>query len=301
MFGHGPHGNNPHHKNTDYCKYTNTKGERFDLHLLANHYAELQFFDTGKTGSTVYFHPCGTVSPMCGENATVCLLTSAAKEVTYGSSSVVLQSESHSSKPNSNSLELTFGGGEKCNNGLERKAIITYICNMELSDSEYTYPKVTGEVEDCMITLTVETPFACPVANYCASITDDNKCRSQQGACVWRYGRCHANTGCFGGLSSLSAGIISFTVVTVTGLLLVCLCGLCICACKKSSRKSTMKKTRACKGKKRSAKPKPEASFDSFSMPYQLVPGGLGAPVNPYSNIQGYPMVTLASDEHSNL
>jgi len=191
------------------------------------------------------------------------------------------------------------GDGELCGNGIARKSVITYVCNMK---GDVSYPKISGTVEDCTVSLTVETPFACPTANYCASISSDEKCNTQGGVCVWAFGKCRVNSGCLG-FASGTAGLVAFLLVTVTGLLLLCTCGLCICACKKrrAARKArrvgapfrrSCKKAR--KSSKKTAAPREDAEYVPFQMPFQLIPGG-NAPVDPYSNIQGYPMVTLVA------
>jgi len=268
----------------DYCKYTNLQGKKFDLHLLAKHYVnDLEYYDPVTQGS-VYFTACGSLSNItgCPENSSVCYFDSNGKSINYGSTLNVQTADvilpvTSTNTYRSGALEMMFGNGELCNNGVARKAVISYICNMDMSDEAYSYPNITGTVDACLISLTVETPFACPVANYCRSITNKDKCKTNDPICTWSYGACSANSGCFGGMSSVHAGILSFLIVVTAGLCLLCVCGLCLCACrkaKKSCPKKAAKKSSKSKKSRSAQKPKPETTFDSFEMPYQLVPGG---------------------------
>jgi len=291
-------GTTTHHKVFvhDNCKYVNSHGQAFNLHLLASHYPELEYYDQQNTKSTVYFNPCGAAvtTSVCPANTSVCVVDTHLKGVSFGSVNSVQRADVALTTNNgrSGSVEFMFGAGELCNNGIARKSIVSYVCNMNLADNAYSYPKVTATIEECSVYLTVETPFACPVANYCASITSDEKCNQQSGICAWRYGKCRTNSGCFGGLTETTAGIISFLVVISIGFCLICACGLCICACKvarKSCPKKSAPKRKSTAGKKKrsASKPKSEDTFDSFAMPYQLIPGG-AAPLNPYNNVQGF-------------
>jgi len=297
---HGHHSQNFHKEiKHDICKYTNTKGANFNLNLLAkNNQYDLSFVDS-KSSSTFYFSPCGQNNTLyalpVGTAAYQQLSTS--KIIVWGTSASAQVSDAGSGL--NSSMEIIYGNGEICNNGVARKTIITYVCDITHSTS---YPTITGEIDECSTSIVVKTPFACPVANYCATIHNDESCNSHEGICVWSFGKCRAN-GCFYS-SFASGGILALVLITVTGLLLLCTCGLCICACKKRrnckrrnakaiNRRSSKKATK--KSGKKTGQPRNESTeYAPFQMPFQLIPGG-NAPVNPYSNVQGYPMVTLVA------
>jgi len=299
---HGHHSQNFHKENKhDICRYTNTKGVNYNLHLLSqfsNQY-DLSFVDTA-SGSTFYFSPCGQNTSRWGIPVGTAAYQQLAsnKIVLWGTSSSAQVSDAGFGQ--NSSMEVIYGNGEVCNNGVPRKAIITYVCDITHTT---TYPTITGEVDSCSVSVTVKTPFACPVANYCATIHNDESCNYYENICVWSFGRCRAS-GCFYS-SFASGGVLALVLITVTGLLLLCTCGLCICACKKRrnckkraaskaiNRRSSKKSTK--KTSKKAGQPRNDSTeYAPFQMPFQLIPGG-NAPVNPYSSVQGYPMVTLVA------
>jgi len=285
------------------CRYKSTTGLEYDLRLLVHKaIVDYQFFDPA-TRNTFYFRPCGMVKTTGCEASSVCMVNANGKAVNFGTTTAIQWADG---SENGASIEASYGLGELCNNGVPRKTIVEYVCNLKAQKSS-----ITGVTyDDCSATFVLESPYVCPVANYCKSLGSPEACSSQDGLCKWKEGQCmHDDKPCgLAGHFSHAPALFAIILITSTGALLACTLGLCICACRR--RRARMCRNRAgvrrCsrrstrKGLIRKAKkqqtPKTDAEYAPFQMPFQLVPGGF-APVNPYNNIQGYPMVTFVAPE----
>jgi len=234
----------------------------------------------------------------------MCMVSAANKAVDFGSVKSVQWSDG---VEDGASIEAIYGNGELCNNGIPRKTIVEYVCNLnQVANSQAI--KSVSMIDECTAKMIIESAYACPVNKYCASISTSESCSNQEKLCRWSSGKCEAATGC--GWRRLtdgeSGGLVLIVLVTLIGAAVACTCGLCVCCC---VRKRRARKGRKCMmmrrcsrkngktpSKKRAAKKQEqqEVEYAPFQMPLQLIPGGF-APINPYSNIQGYPMVTLVA------
>jgi len=280
------------------CHYKSTAGVDYDLRLMeSNAVTDYQYFDPS-TGSTFYFRPCGHVKAAgCDENASVCMVNAAGKAVSYGTLPARWADGAVAG-----SIEASYGSGEPCNNGVDRKTLITYVCSANPTSV------LPGALDECYAEFAVESSFACPAANYCAGIENSQSCEAQDGLCKWASGKCEYKLGCTGWKHmSHASALFLIVLLTCTGVLLACTLCLCVCACRKRrrcrqmrlrckrlSRKPVVKTAKV--EKKRSDKKAQDVEYAPFQMPFQLVPGGF-APLNPYSNIQGYPMVTFVAPQ----
>jgi len=293
------------------CHYTSTKGVEYDLRLLDhNAVTDLQYYDVA-SANTFYFRPCGTVSAyhnkdsVCPASA-VCMVNSAGKAVSFGSGSAVQWAdgvEDHAS------IEAAYPNGETCNNGAARKTFVEYVCNLKKTVASNSIVNVTM-IDDCTAKFIIESAYACPVANYCASVPTSSQCNNQDSLCRWVSGSCKSASTPFFGMAVMHAsGLFAIILITITGVLLACTFGLCFCACRKRrslkskgtcrkaavlNRRASRKSGKQSGNKKQKKNAEQDVEYAPFQMPFQLVPGGF-ASVNPYSNIQGYPMVTLVA------
>jgi len=280
------------------CHYKSTSGVDYDLRLMESKaVTDYQYFDAS-TGSTFYFRPCGNVKAAgCDEHSAICMVNAAGKAVNFGT-----QPARWADGATAGTIEAAYGGGETCNNGVDRKTLVTYVC------SENPTSVVTANLEECYAEFTIESPYACPAANYCSAIENSQSCEAQDGLCKWASGKCEYKLGCTGWKHmSHASALFLIILLTCTGVLLTCTLCLCVCACRKRRRCRQMRQR--CKrlqsrkpvktlktDKKRTEKKGQDVEYAPFQMPYQLVPGGF-VPLNPYSNIQGYPMVTFVAPQ----
>jgi len=290
-----------HHSKDGVCHYKSTAGVDYDLRLLESWaIVDYQFFDS-TTRNTFYFRPCGNVKTSgCDPQSAVCMVNSAGKAVSYGSLAVQWADGAE----NGASIEGIYGNGEQCGSGARRKTIIEYVCNPQASSGI-----VSGTFDDCTAQFVVESPFVCPVANYCSSVVTADTCDSSQGLCKWENGQCAVvSTSCLWRHLSHSSGLFVIIMLASTGALLTCTLCLCVCACRRRRRcnrarlnrrvckKASRKSAKVEKKQNKTSKKVDEVEYAPFQMPFQLVPGGF-APINPYSNIQGYPLVTFVAPE----
>lgn len=206
------------------------------------------------------------------------------------------------------SIEAVYGNGELCNNGIPRKTIVEYICALNKLETAQAIQSVSM-LDACTAKITIESAYACPVVKYCATLKNSETCDNQENLCKFSNGKCTPATTCVGWrrFTESESGAVMIVVLTCIAVAMACTCGLCVCCClrkkgKRNGRKCMMarrcNKKNVAKGsaaaKKRLVKKDSEVEYAPFQMPVQLVPGGF-APINPYSNIQGYPMVTLVA------
>jgi len=234
----------------------------------------------------------------------MCAVSSAGKAINFGSVNAVQWSDG---VEDGASIEAIYGNGELCNNGISRKTIVEYVCQMDKVETAQAIQSVTM-LDACTAKMIVSSAYACPVTKYCATLSTSDVCSNQENLCKWTSGKCIPASTCTGWrklTSTENGGVVIIVVLACIGVALACTCGLCVCCCirKKSrrNRKCVMSRGRCGKknvsrsaNKKKVVKKEQEVEYAPFQMPVQLIPGGF-APINPYSNIQGYPMVTLVA------
>jgi len=278
------------------CHYKSTAGVDYDFRLMESKaVTDYQYFDAS-SGSTFYFRPCGNVKAAgCDEHSSICMVNAAGKAVSFGS-----QPARWADGATAGTIEAAYGNGETCNNGVDRKTLVTYVCSTNPTSV------VSASLDECYAEFTIESPFACPAANYCSSIVDSKSCEDQDGLCKWASGKCEYKLGCTGWKHmSHASALFLIILLTCTGVLLTCTLCLCVCACRRRRRCRQMrmrckrlsrKPVKTTKTTKKQDKKAQDVEYAPFQMPYQLVPGGF-VPLNPYSNIQGYPMVTFVAPQ----
>jgi len=236
----------------------------------------------------------------------MCMINDASgKAVNFGSVNAVQWSDG---SEDGAAIEAVYGNGELCNNGIPRKTIVEYVCSISKLETSQAIKSVTM-IDECTAKMVVESAYACPVNTYCATLKDSETCSNQEKLCKWTAGKCTPASGCAGWksfTSSSSGGVLIILVLSCVGVALACTCGLCVCCClrKKGRRNRKCMMARRCSkknarsarsaNKKKGVRKEQEVEYAPFQMPVQLIPGGF-APINPYSNIQGYPMVTLVA------
>jgi len=182
------------------------------------------------------------------------------------------------------------------------------VCDLNKLETASAIQSVTL-IDDCTAKMIIQSAYACPVKTFCESLPTLDSCVNTEKLCVWATGKCEPATGCIGWkrFTDNAGGVVMIVVLSVIAAALACTCGLCVCCCirKKNRRmrnrkcmlmkRCNKKSARRAPGKNRNVKKQDqEVEYAPFQMPVQLIPGGF-APVNPYSNIQGYPMVTLVA------
>jgi len=94
--------------------------------------------------------PCKPQSCAGVTNSAYCL-----DDVSYGSANDLHVTQSSLSTTESPAFEFSYGSGELCNNGVNRKVTFTFICSNETMEFTTT--------DSCSITTIKHSPKACPV------------------------------------------------------------------------------------------------------------------------------------------
>jgi len=286
-------------------KYKSTTGLHYDLGLLN----QALSFTSDALSATVYVRPCGgKIQPTdsCPENSAVCTVdfsqaststSSAEKAISFGSSQNIQWSDGMEDS----TVEAIYGSGEICNNGIARKSVVEYICNLWGAESHIVNVTMA---DDCSLQIKVESKYVCSIEQYCGSNYDSSDCKSA-GVCQWDKNAYKCVMSDEKNHLRLHSDLLGLVLIACSAVLMVCTCGLCICACKRrraarrSACKVPMRKVCRKSGKNvKKVSPVKEQEYAPFQVPFQLVPGGF-AP-NPYSEVQGYPMTTFVAPAGEN-
>jgi hypothetical protein len=154
-------------------------------------------------GSTFHFNPCGSVhASQCPSGAAVCEITGKGEAISHGlaldahwadggttirHSSFLPQLSSrmaaevratHAVHPffscsvlveSGASLEVMYGRGEMCSDGVHRKTLVEMRC-LHSSDPNTSPSFLMGVIKDeCVLKLIVESPLACDVEGTCSA------------------------------------------------------------------------------------------------------------------------------------
>jgi len=251
-------------------------------------------FWSEQLSSIIYLSPCRTrnhenqiPNRACPASSSVCIISDGNnKAISYGSNSALQWADGNEDGAD---IEVIYGNGEICNNGIPRKAIVEYVCGINkvtAGGGEITQATL---IDQCAVKIVIVTPNACPVETICANIFDSETCEAQR-TCMWSAGTCFMDNGVVDGLPMESRErtvstkkVFVFLVLGVGLLAGVC----CFVSLLRRRRVTRVKRAAAVLvGRK-------EGEFEQmeFQVPFQLIPGGF-AP-NPYSDGQGYPMTTF--------
>jgi len=274
------------------CEYKKQNGTMYDLRLMDIKAVNDLSFVT-PSGDSVYFRSCGYVrNPSCSHTSSVCIVSSTGKALDFGSFRHLQFADGVQEM--GTSVEATFGNGETCSNGVPRKTLVQYTCNLQSPQTRITRVDYT----DCYLQIFVESAHACSSSEFCGSQISRSACENQEGYCSWsRNNTCVARSGagCIfshyfsGHHGSVLGPIILLSFMAILLSLSIC---LCLCACRS-------KRIRAARVARQKKVVQEKQSKKISKVPYQqvpvleLVPGGF-APVNPYA-FQGYPMVQLVA------
>jgi hypothetical protein len=300
------YGHHNHHKppTSDYknCHYQTDKGS-YDLRLLMRDMngKDWELRDE-KTGSTFFFNPCGGVqNKACPAGAALCEITDKDQNmaISYGNAAEITWAEGQE-----NSVELTYANGEKCDNGIPRKALLQMTCSKPTADKMTQQTVITDmTLDDCMVTLKMQSPYACAVEQLC-SIYDKEECEASQGLCAWQHehdkaGKCAVTTtDCF------QFGRHHLSLVAVIGLFggisVLAFCGMTLCCCVCCARRrranirtlpTKVKKSKAAKEQEMQEVPQPQFIYQ----PLQQIQGYPGnyTEFNPYAQVQFIPNTSV--------
>lgn len=264
----------------------NANGAEYNFKFLNN---EIQIQDSSSS-ATILFNPCGDVSDDdCPANTSVCLKIKEGVGVNYGSAKNLLFSTVPSADNVSSVVEGMYGNGELCNNGVPRKTIVQYVCDLNASEKQDIS---SVEYDTCSMNIVIESPLACSLDMYCSSKSDAESCQQIKGACIWDYksDSCQSLTSSYTGPQH---GAV-FSIVALLGFVFVLLgCSLCLCcvAIKKRRNRRRLQRRAAMATRKtrKSSKKQPKINTVQYQplsggiQHIQLVPGNF-APMNgPYS------------------
>eukprot|EP01089_Gocevia_fonbrunei_P015634 TRINITY_DN461_c0_g1_i1.p1 TRINITY_DN461_c0_g1~~TRINITY_DN461_c0_g1_i1.p1 ORF type:complete len:337 (-),score=63.35 TRINITY_DN461_c0_g1_i1:65-1075(-) len=286
-----------HHKGKEEkphkCEFVNVNGTRYDIHLMDT---KSDHTYISSQGLEIYFRTCGYVQhDGCDKHSSVCVIDSSnGKAVNFGTYKKIQFTEG--SEAIGSNVEGAYGYGETCSNGVPRKTVVQFTCNLAAKQA-----LITGvDYTDCFLQLHVQSAHACPTAAFCAAITDKTNCKKQDDVCQWdsktkTCGVCEHGYGELHHFLHKHHADVLLPILLVTFLLIVLAftCCLCVCIRKKRAAKARSSVNKPAKGRKISKKSN-KGSVDYHSVPaLQLVPGGF-VPVDPYSH-QGFPMVQLVA------
>jgi len=202
---------------------------------------------------SVYVRPCGPVmNSFCPNDSSICVITNTKDGVSFGT----YQQKQFAEAANK-SLEVTYGGGEPCPNGVPRKSIVTYSC------TKLSTRIVSAEFDEdqCFAQIHIE------LSHKDCMITSGKNCTG--------YPDKHHRSNLF--------TVLMFSAMALLMSFFIC---FALCACRRSKR---LRAARLNAAKKSGKIP----SIPYEAIPIQLVPGGF-SPVDPYT-LQGYPMISLVA------
>jgi len=257
------HRNKDHKHRKDKCTYKSSQGFEYDLRMLETALRQIDWkIVNPASSSTFHLNPCGSVKvPGCPKGSSICEIDAKKQAVSFGS----YWKANWADGSNGDTFEITYGGGELCNNGQERKAVVSFRCALPSRPGPFKTHVASIEEDKCLVRIEVESPHACPVSVFCNAIKDAEVCGKTEDLCFWRAGKCvtidqswlrswAAKHNIPMSLFLVGIGVASF--VTSCSVALLC-CACCRVlrrkACKRMCKKSTLpitmkaKKIKKCK------------------------------------------------------
>jgi len=254
------------------CTYRSSQGFEYDLRMLETALRQIDWkIVNPASSSTFHLNPCGSVKvDGCPKGSSICEIDAKKQAISFGSS----WKANWADGSNGDTFEITYGGGEVCNNGLERKAIVSFRCALPTRPGPFRTHVTSIEEDKCLVRIEVESPHACPVSVFCNSIKDAEVCGKTEDLCFWRAGKCvtldqswlrswAAKHNIPMSLFLVGIGVASF--ITSCSVALLC-CACCRVlrrkACRRMCKKSTLPTTMKAKCKKTVEEKQPEATPD---------------------------------------
>ncbi|ELR18148.1 uncharacterized protein ACA1_368800 [Acanthamoeba castellanii str. Neff] len=259
------------------CSYKNTKGHLFDLSRLSS--KDLLVKDL-VGGSTFHFNPCGSVhASQCPSGAAVCEITGKGEAISHG-----LAWDAHwaDGVESGASLEVMYGRGEMCSDGVHRKTLVEMRC-LHSSDPNTSPSFLMGVIKDeCVLKLIVESPLACDVEAICSAVVNEATCNANSDLCDWKAGHCVPTDGHHSMWSSRQR-VVTFAIsalIGFTAVVFLCCSVTCACiACRRAAQRRklrrslpTYKKVKKVSDKKNKKVAAEELSLITPETPYESAP-----------------------------
>jgi len=281
------------------CSYQTDKGS-YDLRLMVRDIdgKDWELKDQA-TQASFFFSPCGGVhTEKCDKDAAMCLVNQD-QAVDFGRADNISWAE----HPNGG-VEITYGNGDACPNGVPRKTLVQLTCSKPTTDKDTHRTVITDfEVLPCQITLKMTSPYGCPVEELC-SVYNEEECQASEGLCGWKNDACvYQSVSCFQvGRHHLPLGAFVGIIAAVPLLLLTCIA--CCCCCRRRRMRKLQQQTELPTINKKSKKAKkaeeevveagiPETQF--IYQPLQQYPGQYAQQGMAFPMVQLMPMQVAPS------
>jgi len=288
------HGESKKKEYNSRCHYTTTKGKQYDLRLLSLKSGPLILNTT--TQSSIFLDLCKPLDPHltgCPKDTAVCEKTAKGMSISFGK----FGKDNFNDGANGNDLEAIFGEGEKCDIDAPRKTVVELKCKPVHS--------VQMKYEGCMLTLTIESPYACETKEICSQLSPKGKerCHNTAHLCEWDESKkqCVVAANCW---YKRHLSVPAFVgIVTSLVAFVACTAGICICAfCRRRRRcrmQTAMPLTPIKKCKRKCKKDAVVAEPQYVYQPLQQLQGSIQfmpqQQYNPYAFPQSYPMVQIVA------
>jgi len=253
------------------CHYRSTDGVDYDLQLIEKRAGLFKVQDI-HSPTTFFLSTCGSVPiPGCEPGTAVCAVDKEGKHMTIG----LMKYARWADGARGANVEVIYGGGEKTDDGIPRKAVVEYRCSLpdlpkpkllknppapepqELSFAEersFDHPKVTTEsASDRVVTvawdgatlhLVILSPYACSINHYCDMTATKATCEDSEGTCEWtEESGCKAvPKTCFSSTGNAAAAVVMLLLMAigVMGMIATCLCcGTCYMLTRRRCKRSS--------------------------------------------------------------
>jgi hypothetical protein len=284
-WGHHDHHHAPEADSQPACHFQTDKGS-YDLRLMTRDLNKKDLELRSENLKTSFFYnPCGDVhNEKCPKGAALCEIDEKGVALSFGRADNLTWNEGQDL-----GVELAYGGGDACANGIPRKTLVQFSCSRPTKEKETHRTVITDfSLKNCVVTMKVSSPYGCPVEELC-TVYDKEECKNSEGLCEWnkKNGTCtYTSSSCFQfgkhHLSLFKLLALTFGVALAT----VFCCSACICVCRRRRQKKlslpVTSKTGKCKKSKKSKKSK---KTEEPAQEMQLIP----EPQFIYQPLQQYP------------
>lgn len=183
----------------------------------------------------------------------MCELTNKGEAIAYGQAKDAHWADGGESGA---SVEVSYGGGELCSEGVHRKAVVEMRCLVSTNPAHSPGVLMGVVKEECMLKLIVESPLACDRETMCGAISSEENCNANSDLCEWREGVCVASSG----NAQWRKHVAVFALSAVVGFAaVICLCCSVVCACLACRRAARRRKLRVLPVHKKAQKSKKSA------------------------------------------
>jgi len=294
----GRYGHHHHHSvshENKKCHFQTDKGS-FDLRLLMRDMNGKDWeLRDAESKSTFFFNPCGAVhNDACPSGAALCQITDKNIAISFGSAEDLTWAEIPEQ-----GVELSYANGEKCDNGIPRKTVVQMTCGKPTAEKDSHQTVITGiSLNECLVTLTVKSPYGCPVEQFC-TVFDAAECKASESLCNWSEKddkeTCKpATTAClqFGSHHISVHAIVA--IMSCFGVLGLCLASVCLCGCCMKRRQRVLRRRRRVLPTTNNKKQKKSASKKVVEQPVEEEPVNIPPPEFIYQPMQQLPPMGAA-------